>query len=347
MGRKNNLEVRTVIFVEQTKGGELAKRTRDILSRLQEMMGFKMKVAERGGTTLKELFPLNNLWDGAKCEREDCPPCNQGTEEQQNCFKRNLVYESICLLCNPGAGSKGLLKEQNTEVPSIYVGETSRSLYERSREHWDLFEKGSTDSHIWKHHWLHHQGAGRPKMIFKVVKYYRTALSRQVGEAIQIRARGGEGEILNSKGEFNRCSITRLVLDKEEQGANTNAEVEIDDEEQAGIAGKDGEQSILRRREQKDREEGRKLGKVTQRMGAVKRSQEPSREQQKAQKKRKFALIGEEWGAVKGAEKTSLNCLLEDIRSKQKEELKNLEPEIMRGELRGWRKLLKTQLRII
>ena len=217
MGRNNNLKVRTVIFVEQTKGGELAKRTRDRLSRLQEMMGFKMKVAERGGTTLKELFPLNNLWDGAKCEREDCPPCNQGTEEQLNCFKRNLVYESICLLCNPGAGSKGLLKEQNTEVPSIYVGETSRSLYERSREHWDLFEKGSTDSHIWKHHWLHHQGAGRPKMIFKVVKYYRTALSRQVGEAIQIRARGGEGEILNSKGEFNRCSITRLILDKEEQ----------------------------------------------------------------------------------------------------------------------------------
>ena len=178
-------------------------------------------------------------------------------------------------------------------------------------------------------------------MIFKVVKYYRTALSRQVGEAIQIRARGGEGEILNSKGEFNRCSITRLVLDKEEQGANTNAEVEIDDEEQAGIAGKDGEQSILRRREQKDREEGRKLGKVTQRMGAVKRSQEPSREQQKAQKKRKFALIGEEWGAVKGAEKTSLNCLLEDIRSKQKEELKNLEPEIMRGGAEGVEEIAK------
>ena len=41
------------------------------------------------------------------------------------------------------------------------------------------------------------------------------------------------------------------------------------------------------------------MGKVTQWMGAEKRSQEPGREQQKAQKKRKFALIEEEWGAVK------------------------------------------------
>ena len=73
----------------------------------------------------------------------------------------------------------------------------------------------------------------------------------------------------------------------------------------------------------------------------MKRSQEPSREQQKAQKKRKFALIGEEWGAVKGAEKTSLNCLLEDIRSKQMEELKNLEPEITRGGAEGVEKIDK------
>ena len=31
----------------------------------------EMKVAERGGKTLKELFPLNILWDGTRCERED------------------------------------------------------------------------------------------------------------------------------------------------------------------------------------------------------------------------------------------------------------------------------------
>ena len=165
-------------------------------------------------------------------------------------------------------------------------------------------------------------------MIFKVVKYYRTALSRQVGEAIQIRARGGEGEILNSKGEFNRCSITRLVLDKdEEQGAKYNAEYEINDEEQARNAGNDGEQEILRRRKQKDKEESGKLGKVKDRKGTEKRNQEHGGEQQKTKKRRKFALIGEEWGAAKGAEKTSLNCLVEEERIEQREVSTPLEPE--------------------
>ena len=43
----------------------------------------------------------------------------------------------------------------------------------------------------------------------KVVQHHRSALSRQVGEAIRIRRRG---LTLNSKGEYNRCSISRLTL---------------------------------------------------------------------------------------------------------------------------------------
>ena len=36
-------------------------------------------------------------------------------------------------------------------------------------------------------------------------------INRQVGEAVRIRRRG-EGNLLNSKDEFNRCKITRLSL---------------------------------------------------------------------------------------------------------------------------------------
>ena len=110
-------------------------------------------------------------------------------------------------------------------------------------------------------------------MMFKVVRFYRTALSRQVGEAIQIRARGGEGAVLNSRGEFNRCSITRLTLDSsnEEQGANKITNYEVEDEEQAEMAGRDGELQILGRREQTDKEQNRRLGKLEQTKGAGKR----------------------------------------------------------------------------
>merc|ERR1711954_247419 len=42
---------------------------------------------------------------------------------------------------------------------------------------------------------------------------------RQVKEAVRIRRRGGMGQILNSKGEFSRCYIPRLVIEEEDKEA--------------------------------------------------------------------------------------------------------------------------------
>ena len=58
---------------------------------------------------------------------------------------------------------------------------------------------------------MEHQGEP-PNFILKPVRYFRSALSRQIAEAVRIRRRGAEGAILNSKGEFNRCHIARLRL---------------------------------------------------------------------------------------------------------------------------------------
>ena len=102
--------------------------------------------------------------------------------------------------------------------PSIYVGESSRSLYERGIEHWKAYEEGQEGSHILKHHVLHHGGEGRPQFHLRPVQYFTTALARQAAEAVRIYLRGGEGDLLNSKTEFNRCQVTRLSLPKEEKG---------------------------------------------------------------------------------------------------------------------------------
>ena len=80
------------------------------------------------------------------------------------------------------------------------------------KEHWAAFKVGSEGSHILKHHLVHHGGAGEPAFHLRAVKYYKTALNRQVGEAVRIKRRGGEDCLLNSKAEFNRCHITRLTL---------------------------------------------------------------------------------------------------------------------------------------
>ena len=145
------LEVKTVLFVEQSPGGELAKRMRETLRNMEHTLGFKVKVAERTGQALGSKFPLNTLWHGAKCGREDCTTCEQGMEELPPCTKMNLLYENICTRCNPGAKGKGEQESLRDDIPTVNVGESSRSVYERSKEHWRGADKGEQDNHMVKH----------------------------------------------------------------------------------------------------------------------------------------------------------------------------------------------------
>ena len=141
----------------------------------------------------------------------------QGLEEIPDCTRRNIVYESICTKCQLEAKKPGPLdSHEKTKTPSIYVGETSRSIYERAGEHWAGYKKRKTDSHIWKHHFLHHGSQGEPEMVFKVLGQFKAALTRKVTEAVQIRKRGTSA--LNSKAEFDRCKIHRLTVDQQDDG---------------------------------------------------------------------------------------------------------------------------------
>ena len=56
------------------------------------------------------------------------------------------------------------------------------------------------------------------KIGMRVVGQYRTALERQVGEAVKILDAQRKGKnLLNSKSEFNRCKLPRLYVgDKKE-----------------------------------------------------------------------------------------------------------------------------------
>ena len=58
---------------------------------------------------------------------------------------------------------------------------------------------------MYKHQVLEHPGEP-PSFIFKVVSTHRTALNRQIKEAVRIRRRGGAGIILNSRTEYDSTS---------------------------------------------------------------------------------------------------------------------------------------------
>ena len=94
------------------------------------------------------------------------------------------------------------------------IGESSRSLYERSKEHVRDKDSREMDSHMVKH-WLvdHREMSSPPKFKFKLLGSYQDPMTRQLAEAVRIEKVGAG--ILNSKSEYSRCRVPRLRIDME------------------------------------------------------------------------------------------------------------------------------------
>ena len=72
----------------------------------------------------------------------------------------------------------------------------------------------SEKSHILKHCLIHHKEKAPEDVVFgmKLRRRYKTALEGQIGEAVAILEEKEKGtEIINSKSEFNRCSLPRIT----------------------------------------------------------------------------------------------------------------------------------------
>ena len=106
-------------------------------------------------------------------------------------------------------------KRKKEEFKIKYIGETSRSAYERSKEHWNAFKDLSFQSHMLKHYFLDHEDIEMDDLEFgiRVTGTYRSAIERQIGEAVKIEREVRKGKnLLNSKSEFNRCELPRLTV---------------------------------------------------------------------------------------------------------------------------------------
>ena len=57
----------------------------------------------------------------------------QQDEQQQDCRKWNILYENRCQVCMIKVEDDGV--GVNKDGKGVYVGETSRSMYERTKEH--------------------------------------------------------------------------------------------------------------------------------------------------------------------------------------------------------------------
>ena len=235
------------MFVPHTPGSKLANRLRKEERRVSSITGYRVKIVERTGTQLQRMFCKKNPFSGLPCGREKCLTCkdekNSGT-----CRKRNITYIMTCDTCmkkKEETDTRDKKREENKElietVPgsvesqdtATYVGESYRSSYERGKEHLASYETRAETSHMWKHHSSKHPEEEEISFSIKVMKQHKTSFSRQTHEAVLIEM-ADKGNILNSKGGFNRSTIPRLsvmVGDREHEDRGQLGPLPLTDQE--------------------------------------------------------------------------------------------------------------------
>ena len=144
-----------------------------------------------------------------------------GKNMTKDCTKRNLVYQTYCMTCRERDEERIKLeageddKKARDEISRMklhkYIGETSRSSFERSQEHLNDMRQLKPSSHLLRHALDQHEGEqlGSIRFGMEIIKYTRTSFERQILESVCIQ-QNTHHHILNSRSEYNRCSVPRL-----------------------------------------------------------------------------------------------------------------------------------------
>ena len=217
--------VKAAMFVPYTHHSKLAKCLRELEFSLENIIGHRLKVVEKAGNKLQDLLTSSNPWKGKMCDRPDCMLCDTKTRTgkflKQECSKRNLVYETKCYTCEERELRKieenvKDEKEKEKRIKEIrvykYIGETARSVYERSSEHLSDMTQLKPCSHLLKHIVDVHEEEEIKNIKFniKVLSYCQSSFERQILESVLIQQERHH-HLLNSKAEFNRSAVPRLT----------------------------------------------------------------------------------------------------------------------------------------
>ena len=156
---------------------------------MDKITGYKLKVVERAGDSMEGLLHRSNPWSGADCARQKCLLCETKRShpkyENQSCRKRNVVYITLCETCRIEVDGK---VEGDTEETRLYqyIGESSRSCYERGWELQADCDQSKPGSHMLKHIIDKHGGKqpGEVKFKMRAVKFHKSEFERQLQKAV-------------------------------------------------------------------------------------------------------------------------------------------------------------------
>ena len=217
-------KVKAVLFAPYTSGSVLAQELRKAEEKMEELTGYRLKVMERAGQKLSDLLVKSNPWKGLDCWREKCLLCvtkdNSGKNKSQDCCKRSVVYEMWCQCLEKEEEKLRERIEDDEEYEREkqkikvwkYIGESSRSTYERAYEHQYGLKNLSTNSYMLKHGIDCHEETATEvgRFHIKVLMFARSSFDRQIQESVFLQE-NRHHNLLNSKSEYNRCALPRLA----------------------------------------------------------------------------------------------------------------------------------------
>ena len=125
----------TVIMVNSTPGGDLARQLQKVIS--DNPGPVKIKIQEQGGVKVSSKLQRTNPNRLKGCSSTDCLTCKHGRGKGGECRRNNVGYVLICDLCGVD------------EV--CYVGETGQNYYTRGLKHLANYRGKQADSPLWKH----------------------------------------------------------------------------------------------------------------------------------------------------------------------------------------------------
>ena len=157
---------------------------------------------ERSGPTMAQILYNKQPWSKELCGRPSCLPC---LAKPGSCRRSGVTYRVICLTC------------KDKEVRSTYIGESHRSLFDRSAEHEAaLISKNRGYSVVKQWEEVHPEMKIPPKYSYQVIKSHKTDFECQLRVAVLINREEAD-VVMNWKEEWGMNLVPVLRSNNQPQ----------------------------------------------------------------------------------------------------------------------------------
>merc|ERR1712081_157731 len=146
---------------------------------ISKLSRYRIKIVKRTGTRLGDGLRNKGPNYGNECGRESCHPCKARNSQKKRypCWDRSVLYRAFCLKCK----EEGKVAE--------YIGETGKSVFQCSSNHYDSVKYRRSSLFMLRHQLRSHpeEDPFSPQFGWEIISKEPTCIRRQVKEALLIK----------------------------------------------------------------------------------------------------------------------------------------------------------------